>query len=80
MRIKSVFVIGDSISIGYGPHLKAMLEGRLGYDRIRKADESSDDLDGPIGENGGDSTTALTCTSWQCDRVFDIHPVLGYNG
>jgi UPF0042 nucleotide-binding protein len=40
MGIKSLHVIGDSISIQYGPYLKTMLSGQLEYDRPGRADES----------------------------------------
>ena len=35
MSKRSVFVIGDSISIYYGPHLKMMLGSDFDYDRKR---------------------------------------------
>lgn len=60
MSITSVYVVGDSISMHYGPYLKAMLASRLRYDRPRQAGESVEDLDKPVGENGGDSTNALS--------------------
>jgi lysophospholipase L1-like esterase len=50
-----VFVIGDSISIHYGPYLKRSLEGFFSYDRKRDKGEAVKDLDNPVGANGGDS-------------------------
>lgn len=54
-----VFVIGDSISIHYGPYLKKYLEGRFEYDRKRDAGEAMVDLNTPVGANGGDSRMVL---------------------
>jgi len=56
---KTVFVIGDSISIHYGPYLKRMLDGRFAYDRKRELDQALADLDKPVGANGGDSRQVL---------------------
>ncbi len=54
-----VFVIGDSISMHYGPYLKNTLTGFFNYDRKRDKGESIEDLDNPIGANGGDSAMVL---------------------
>lgn len=54
-----VFVIGDSISIFYGPYLKKCLEKDFVYDRKRDKGEAMKDLDNPIGANGGDSNMVL---------------------
>ena len=56
---KAVFVLGDSISIHYGPYLKRMLHGILDYDRKREAGQTVDDLDQPVGANGEDSRKVL---------------------
>lgn len=53
--MKKVFVIGDSISIQYGPYLARFLEGRYAYDRKGGEREANRDLDQPAGANGGDS-------------------------
>jgi len=53
--MRSLFIIGDSISIQYGPHLKKMVEGWLHYGRKRGEAEALNDLDRPAGTNGGDS-------------------------
>lgn len=50
-----LFVIGDSISIFYGPYLKQYVKGKYLYDRKRDKGEAMRDLDNPIGANGGDS-------------------------
>ncbi len=55
-RLPSVFVIGDSISIQYGPSLEKALAGFFHYDRKRG---SLEDLDNPDGANGGDSSMVL---------------------
>ncbi|MEK3910543.1 SGNH/GDSL hydrolase family protein [Paenibacillus sp. FSL H7-0331] len=57
--MRSIFVIGDSISIQYGPYLKEQLEGDLGYDRKRGDAQAMIDLDQPLGANGGDSSMVL---------------------
>ena len=31
---RSIFVIGDSISIHYGPYLKEMIKDKFNYDRV----------------------------------------------
>ncbi|MBN2558116.1 MAG: SGNH/GDSL hydrolase family protein [Clostridia bacterium] len=54
-----LFVLGDSISIHYGPYLRDMIEARFEYDRKRGAGEALADLDKPTGANGGDSAQVL---------------------
>lgn len=49
------FVIGDSISIFYGPYLKMFTEGEFDYDRKRDKGEAMLNLDKAVGANGGDS-------------------------
>ena len=51
-RLPSLHVVGDSISIQYGPHLEAMLAGVFTYSRKTGA---IGNLDAPEGANGGDS-------------------------
>lgn len=48
-----LFVIGDSISIFYGPYLKKYVEGKFDYDRKRDKGEAMKNLDNPVGANGG---------------------------
>jgi lysophospholipase L1-like esterase len=57
--MKSVFVIGDSISIQYGPYLADLLKGRFQYGRKSGEEEALRDLDVPAGANGGDSSMVL---------------------
>ena len=59
MATKAVFVLGDSISIHYGPYLKRMLHGIFDYDRKREAGQTVEDLDQPVGANGEDSRKVL---------------------
>lgn len=59
MRDRSIFVIGDSISIHYGPYLKEMIKDKFKYDRKRGMDEALTELDKPIGANAGDSAMVL---------------------
>ena len=54
-----VFVIGDSISIQYGPYLERFLAGRLHYARKSGESEALANLDVPQGANGGDSSMVL---------------------
>ena len=52
---KRVFVVGDSISIQYGPHLARMLAPQFEYSRKEGDAEARLNLDNPVGANGGDS-------------------------
>lgn len=52
---RSVFIIGDSISIQYGTYLDAMLKGKINYSRKEGMEEAIHNLDYPEGANGGDS-------------------------
>lgn len=57
-----LFVVGDSISIQYGPMLERRLSGHFAYDRKRDAagaPRASGNLDVPTGANGGDSSMVL---------------------
>ncbi len=56
--LPSVFVIGDSISIHYGPYLEAALAGFFRYDRKRGSSEERE-MDIATGANGGDSAMVL---------------------
>jgi len=74
MATRSIFVVGDSISIQYGPHLKRMLAASFGYDRKRKAGENVEDPDPYGAANGGDSRQVLGYLQEQkaMDRRHDI--------
>ncbi len=58
-ELPRVFVIGDSISIQYGPYLANFLAGRLHYARKGDDQESLLNLDIPQVPNGGDSSRVL---------------------
>lgn len=53
--MNKVYVLGDSISIGYGPYLQAYLQGTMSYAR-KEAEDPGD----PQGANGGDSRQVLS--------------------
>jgi len=55
-----VYVIGDSISIQYGPYLEQHLNGIMAYSRKEGHEEASLNLDQPMGANGGDSSMVLS--------------------
>jgi lysophospholipase L1-like esterase len=50
-----VYVIGDSISIQYGPYLEHFMNGTVYYSRKQGKQEVLLNLDNPRGANGGDS-------------------------
>lgn len=54
-----VYVVGDSISIQYGPGLKRCLAGVMEYARKEGEAEALLNLDNPQGANGGDSGMVL---------------------
>lgn len=51
-----VYVLGDSISIQYGPYLEQALQGTMAYTRKEDEEEALLDLDNAQGANGGDSS------------------------
>ncbi len=51
-----IYVIGDSISIQYGPYLARFLKGIAEYARKEGEEEALLNLDKPVGANGGDSS------------------------
>lgn len=55
-----IFVIGDSISVHYGPYLEKYLRGRIEYARKEGVGLALKDLNAPQGANGGDSLRVLT--------------------
>ena len=54
-----LYVLGDSISIHYGPYLQACLKGVMEYSRKEGEEEALLNLDNPQGANGGDSSMVL---------------------
>lgn len=69
-----VFVMGDSVSIHYGPYLKAMIVDKFDYDRKRGIGEALLDLDKPVGANAGDSGMVLEYLMEENEKntVYDI--------
>ncbi len=57
--MKKLYVIGDSISIQYGPYLQRSLDGVMHYARKEGEAEALLNLDNPQGANGGDSSMVL---------------------
>lgn len=55
-----IYVLGDSISIQYGPYLEKHLEGVMEYSRKEGEEEALLNLDNPQGANGGDSAMVLS--------------------
>jgi len=58
--LPTLFVLGDSISLQYGLYLKDMLQGICSYERKADVDKALQNLDVPVGANGGDSSMVLT--------------------
>lgn len=58
-KLPTVFVIGDSISMQYGPFLQNQLKGFFDYDRKKDNGRGESNLDNPEGANGGDSRMVL---------------------
>ncbi len=54
-----LFVIGDSISVQYGPYLAAMTRETFSYARKSGEEEALKNLDVPTGANSGDSSAVL---------------------
>ena len=57
-ELKKLYVIGDSVSMQYGPYLERFLNGTLLYDRKGKG-KVPGDLDYESAVNGGDSRNVL---------------------
>jgi len=55
-----LYLIGDSISIHYGPYLQQYLAGVMDYARKESETEALLNLDHPQGANGGDSSMVLS--------------------
>jgi hypothetical protein len=75
MSLPHLFVLGDSISMQYGPHLQVMLEGVMTYARKTGENEGEGyaDLDMPEGANGGDSQRVLQYLRFKAEHE-DFHP------
>ncbi len=55
-----IYIVGDSISIQYGPYLESYLEGTMDYSRKGVEEEALLNLENPQGANGGDSSMVLS--------------------
>ena len=70
MNLPTLHVVGDSISIHYGPYLQTMLSGIMTYSRKTAPDGSLDDAGAA---NGGDSSMVLAyLQSLEPDPKFDV--------
>ena len=64
-----VYILGDSISIHYGPYLKRYLTGVVDHSTRAGELEALVDLDNPQGSNAGDSSRVLSLvTSLKSDQ------------
>jgi|GEM_PF-341401 len=59
-NLPKLYVIGDSISIHYGPYLESYLKGHLEYSRKKGFEETFLNLDDPQGDSSGDSSAVLS--------------------
>ena len=60
MALPKLFVVGDSISVGYSPHLEKFTKGIFQfYGRKTGMEEALKNLDIPLGSNIGDSSMVL---------------------
>ncbi|MFA5828058.1 MAG: SGNH/GDSL hydrolase family protein [Candidatus Shapirobacteria bacterium] len=59
MKLPSVFIVGDSISIGYDPYLRKYLKGKFWYSRKLGTKETFWNPGTPMSANGGDSSLVL---------------------
>ncbi len=57
--LPKLFVIGDSISIQYGPYLEKYIKDFAIYERKQDDGSGNNNLDYPTGANGGDSKMVL---------------------
>jgi hypothetical protein len=63
-----LFVLGDSISMQYGPYLERMVANDMSYARKQGTDNDNHSLGYPSGPNGGDSSMVL---AYLCDKCAD---------
>ncbi len=68
MNKQRLYVIGDSISMQYGPYLEQYLAGRFAYARKTAEAEARLNLPNPQGDNGGDSLAVLAYLSGLVER------------
>ena len=65
--MKTLYVLGDSISIHYGVALEKLCAGVFAYSR-KTGEEGFDDSDFPQGNNGGDSSMVRRFARWMSDN------------
>ena len=58
--MKTLFILGDSISIHYGPYLKEFVSGKMVVQRKGGMGRAVGNLDAAEGANGGDSGMVLS--------------------
>lgn len=73
MAKKQLFVIGDSISMRYGPFLKQMTKDFFLYDRKGGESSSFDNIESINAANGGDSSMVLAYLKQKLDDE-NFHP------
>lgn len=69
--MKKIFVLGDSISIHYGPYLEQYVKGNFLYERKGRLLQEGDINEGGY-QNGGDSKLVLEYLTEQSDLDYDI--------
>jgi hypothetical protein len=67
--MKRLVLLGDSISLHYGPFLRNYLEGRCTIRGKEEEGEALNSLDVPLGGNGGDSGMVLEYLSRRPDAM-----------
>jgi len=91
MSLPKLFVVGDSISVGYSPYLQKFTEGIFQfYCRKTGMEEAMKNLDIPLGSNIGDSSmvsnyldTMLTKSDWRPEIILlncGLHDIKTING
>lgn len=58
-ELPRLFLIGDSISMHYGPYLETYVQGNWQYERKTDDGQAAKNLDVPTGANGGDTRMVL---------------------
>ena len=76
MNRPQVYVIGDSISIHYGPYLQSLLDPHFAYDRKGGAGNTELNSYGHDGPNCGDSNATLAFVKRLLDERPDWRPDL----
>lgn len=76
MNKETVFVIGDSISLNYGPYLEDMIKSKYNYGRKSDLEDAMEDLDKPRGANAGDSSMVLDYLKEEDDKGVKYEIVL----